>query len=69
MDQLPGKHRFVFDTTSAAGFGSAVAYANNFLTASGGTLVIMHKWDPERALALIERERVTTFGGVPDFPP
>ena len=33
--------------------------------ASGGKLVLMHKWDAERALELIERERVTTFGGVP----
>ena len=33
--------------------------------ASGGKLVLMHKWDPERALELIERERITTFGGVP----
>jgi long-chain acyl-CoA synthetase len=33
--------------------------------ASGGKLVLMHKWNPERALELIERERVTTFGGVP----
>jgi long-chain acyl-CoA synthetase len=28
-------------------------------------LVMMHRWDPERALELIERERVTTFVGVP----
>jgi long-chain acyl-CoA synthetase len=34
-------------------------------TAVGGKLVMMHKWDPERALELIERERITTFGGVP----
>lgn len=34
-------------------------------TLYGGKLVIMHKWDPGRALELIERERVTTFGGVP----
>jgi long-chain acyl-CoA synthetase len=34
-------------------------------TAAGGTLVMMHHFDPERALELIERERVTTFGGVP----
>jgi len=34
-------------------------------TAFGGKLVMMHKWDPERALELIERERLTTFGGVP----
>ena len=32
----------------------------------GGTkMVMMHKWNPERALELIERERITTFGGVP----
>jgi long-chain acyl-CoA synthetase len=34
-------------------------------TAFGGKLVMMHKWDPERALELIERERITSFGGVP----
>ncbi len=28
-------------------------------------LVMMYKWEPERALALIERHRVTTFVGVP----
>ncbi|HEX6424007.1 MAG TPA: AMP-binding protein [Acidimicrobiales bacterium] len=33
--------------------------------ASGLKLVIMYKWDPERALELIERERVTNFVGVP----
>jgi long-chain acyl-CoA synthetase len=36
-------------------------------TAFGGKLVIMHRWDPERALELIERERVTSFGGVPSM--
>jgi hypothetical protein len=34
MDRLPGKHRLVFDTTTPAGFGAALAYANNFLVAS-----------------------------------
>jgi long-chain acyl-CoA synthetase len=34
-------------------------------TAAGNKLVMMHHWDPERALELIERERVATFGGVP----
>ena len=34
MDKLAAKHRLVFDTTTPAGFGAAVAYANNFLTAS-----------------------------------
>jgi long-chain acyl-CoA synthetase len=36
-------------------------------TAFAGKLVMMRKWDPERALELIERERVTTFGGVPSM--
>jgi acyl-CoA synthetase (AMP-forming)/AMP-acid ligase II len=34
-------------------------------TASGGTLVTMRHFDAGRALSLIERERVTTIGGVP----
>jgi long-chain acyl-CoA synthetase len=34
-------------------------------TAFGGRLVMMYKWDPERALDLIERERINSFGGVP----
>ncbi|MGH9058003.1 MAG: class I adenylate-forming enzyme family protein [Acidimicrobiales bacterium] len=34
-------------------------------TLVGGKLVMMHHWDPGRALELIERERITIFGGVP----
>ena len=34
-------------------------------TASGGTLVTMRHFDAGRALKLIERERVTSIGGVP----
>jgi long-chain acyl-CoA synthetase len=33
--------------------------------AAGGKLVMMHHFDPERALELIEREKIGTFGGVP----
>jgi long-chain acyl-CoA synthetase len=33
--------------------------------ATGGKIVLMYKWDAERALDLIEREGVTMFGGVP----
>ena len=32
---------------------------------TGSKLVMMHRWDPEKALELIERERVTTLLGVP----
>jgi len=35
------------------------------MTAFGGKIVLMHKWDPERALELIEHERITSIGGVP----
>ena len=34
-------------------------------TAGGAKLVLTYKWDPARALELIERERVTNFSGVP----
>jgi long-chain acyl-CoA synthetase len=34
-------------------------------TAAGSKIVLMHHFDPERALELIEREKVTIFGGVP----
>jgi len=34
-------------------------------TAAGGTIVTMRHFDAGRALALIQRERVTTIGGVP----
>ena len=33
--------------------------------ASGGKIVLMHKWDVEQAMQLIERERVNAAGGVP----
>lgn len=32
---------------------------------TGGALVLMYKWDAGRALELIEREKITTFSGVP----
>ncbi|WP_017555544.1 class I adenylate-forming enzyme family protein [Nocardiopsis baichengensis] len=35
--------------------------------AKGGALVLMYKWDPEEALRLIERERVTAITAVPSM--
>ncbi len=32
---------------------------------AGAKLVMMYRWNPERALELIERESITSFGGVP----
>jgi long-chain acyl-CoA synthetase len=43
--------------------------ANNCIlhpaTLGGGRIVLTYKWDPMRALELIEREKVTNFSGVP----
>jgi long-chain acyl-CoA synthetase len=36
-------------------------------TAAGNKLVMMYRWDPERAMELIEREKITSFGGVPSM--
>jgi acyl-CoA synthetase (AMP-forming)/AMP-acid ligase II len=33
--------------------------------ATGGTIVLMRKWDPATAMALIARERIEAIGGVP----
>ncbi len=35
------------------------------VTAGGGKLVLMYRWEPKEALRLIERERVTSMSGVP----
>lgn len=35
------------------------------ITIAGGKLVMMYKWDPVRAIELIEQEKISTFGGVP----
>jgi long-chain acyl-CoA synthetase len=35
------------------------------ITATGGKLVLMYRWDASKALELIEREKVASFTGVP----
>ena len=37
-------------------------------TIQGAKLVFMHRWNPEEAIRLIERERLHSFGGVPSMP-
>jgi long-chain acyl-CoA synthetase len=47
-----------------------VTGANSVLVANthaGNKLVMMYRWDPERALELIEREKINNFGGVPSM--
>jgi long-chain acyl-CoA synthetase len=35
------------------------------ITAAGGKMVLMYRWDPKTALTLIEKEKVTAMSGVP----
>ena len=42
--------------------GYQTVFLNNLAT--GGKVVMMHKWDPQRALELIDEEKATAFNGV-----
>lgn len=59
LDQLPGQHRFVFDTTTPDGFGGALLYANNFFLAnqSGYNL-----GTADLAVVIVVRHNSTQFG-------
>jgi intracellular sulfur oxidation DsrE/DsrF family protein len=57
MDRIPGKHRMVIDTTTPASFGAALAYANNFLTASAEYGLK----DSDNAVIIVARHFATTF--------
>ena len=43
--------------------GSHAQFMLSFL--SGRKMVMMYKWDSEKALSLIEKEKITTLNGVP----
>jgi intracellular sulfur oxidation DsrE/DsrF family protein len=58
MDALPGKHRFVFDATTAPTFGAALAYANNFFVASDSGYGLK---DPDAAVIIVARHFATPF--------
>jgi hypothetical protein len=58
MDQLPGKHRLVFDTTSAASFGAGLAYANNFFIGNDTGYGLK---DPDTAVIIVARHFATPF--------
>jgi intracellular sulfur oxidation DsrE/DsrF family protein len=58
MDQLPGKHRFVIDTTTASGFGAGLLYANNFFVANDTGYGLK---DPDIAVIIVARHFATPF--------
>jgi intracellular sulfur oxidation DsrE/DsrF family protein len=58
LDQIRGGHRFVFDTTNAAGFGSALLYANNFFVASQNGYGL---GDADAAVVIVARHTSTPY--------
>lgn len=59
LDQLPGKHRVVFDTTTPEGFGDAVFFANNFVNVNRTEYGVQNN---DLAVVIVARHRTTQFG-------
>jgi intracellular sulfur oxidation DsrE/DsrF family protein len=58
MDKLPGKHRFVFDTISADGFGIALPFSNNYYR---GNQAGYGLGDSDIAVIIVARHNSTPF--------
>jgi intracellular sulfur oxidation DsrE/DsrF family protein len=58
FDQIPGSHRFVIDTTSPLGLGSAMLYANNFFIANQNGYGLGNS---DAAVVLVVRHNSTPF--------
>lgn len=59
MDALPGKHRLVFDTTSAAGFANALMFADNYMLANSSDYGLQSR---DLAIIVIARHMSTGYG-------
>lgn len=59
MDEIPGKHRLVFDTTSAEGFRNALLYAGNFLLANRNDYGLQNQ---DMAVIVVARHLSTGYG-------
>jgi hypothetical protein len=58
MDQIPGKHRFIFDTTTAEGFAGALQFATNYFTANRNDYGLQ---DSDLAVIIVARHKSTAF--------
>ncbi|MFI1657882.1 class I adenylate-forming enzyme family protein [Streptomyces sp. NPDC020472] len=63
--EVPGTGPEIVSLTTFPFFHVAAFTSFYAVMAAGGTLVMMRKWDAERALGLIRDEGVTHFAGVP----
>src|SRR5436190_20251339 len=59
MDQMPGKHRLVVDTTSADGFRDGLLFASNFLLANHNDYGLQ---DRDSAIIVVARHLSTQYG-------
>jgi hypothetical protein len=59
LDQLPGKHRFVMDTTTPEGLGNALAFTNNYFGANVSAYGLK---DSDLAVVIVVRHMSTAFG-------
>lgn len=58
LDQVPGKHRMVFDTTTPDGFGHALLFGNNFLDVNKNAYGLEYS---DVALVIVVRHNSTSF--------
>ena len=58
LDQIPGKHRLVLDTTTPQGFGDALAFLNNYFTVNQNAYGLQ---DADLAVVLLARHLSTLF--------
>src|SRR5438552_367207 len=59
LDQLPGKHRVVFDTTTPDSLGDGLAFANNFMRTNRSDYNLQNS---DLAVLMIVRHRATALG-------
>jgi intracellular sulfur oxidation DsrE/DsrF family protein len=58
LDQIPGSHRFILDTTSPLGLGSSLIFTNNFFVASQNAYGL---GNPDAAVVIVLRHNSTPF--------
>lgn len=58
LDQIPGSHRFILDTTSPLGLGSSLIFTNNFFVASQNGYKL---GDADAAVVIVVRHNSTPF--------
>lgn len=59
LEKIPGKHRFVFDSTTPEAVNLAVQFGNNYYTVNGQSYSLQ---DSDLAVVFVMRHKATSFG-------